>query len=271
MSHKLFVTDLDGTLLDSPRGLSHKAVEKLNLLIDEGLNLLIATGRDMENTKKAVDGLKVKNLTVLTNGAILGNINSGEYNVVRTINPQISDGVMQIAAKHNLQPIVYAAYNSYKKIVEFRKGKWKNNEHILLTKNEYEDIIDWDVISIQFCERLNIIEPIHEEIKKKYGTEINLIKIQEVSMDGYYWLEINSIEAGKENMIDYYLKQNGMDWNSVIAFGDQANDLEFLKKASYSICPSTADPQIFEYVDEVVEEPEKISIIRSIEKIFRNL
>ena len=42
---ELFVTDLDGTLINSKREVPKKSVEILNKLIDKGVNFTVATAR----------------------------------------------------------------------------------------------------------------------------------------------------------------------------------------------------------------------------------
>ena len=42
---ELFVTDLDGTLLNSHKEVSIKSIEILNKLIDDGVNFTVATAR----------------------------------------------------------------------------------------------------------------------------------------------------------------------------------------------------------------------------------
>mgnify|MGYP005854639069 CR=1 FL=1 len=268
MENKIFVTDLDGTLLDLENGLSENTLNTLNSLIDQGLDLIIATGRDMENTIKALQGLKIKNLTILTNGAILADLNTQEYKIVRTIQQSISEEIINMAPKFGLVPIVLAFFDESNQKVYFFKGKWNSKNVIPLNENRYSKFIGNPIISIQFCDIAEKINPIHKYLKQQFDSKINLIKIKDVNLEGYYWLEINSELAGKENMLDHYLKMRNISWDSVIAFGDQSNDLEFLKKASYSVCPENGDPILFDYVDEIVPSAKEGGIINAIRKLF---
>ncbi len=268
MENKLFVSDLDGTLLDMENGLSEYALKTLNSLIDQGLDLVIATGRDLENTIKALTGLKITNLTILTNGAILADLNTKEYKLIRRIQKDISKEIMRLAPQYNLIPIVFAVLEPSNNSITFLKGKWSSGGVQPLNPQIYSQFIDKDVITIQFCDVAEKINPMYRLLREKYYNQINLIKIKDVNLDGYYWLEINSELAGKEKMIDTYLKMKNIDWSSVIALGDQSNDLEFLKKAGYSICPENGDPVLFDHVDEIVPSAKKGGIIAAIKNTF---
>ena len=64
----LFVSDLDGTLL-LPDGTLPKAYkERLNRLIDDGLQFTIATARNYDSAHPILYGLNIKYPVILFNG-----------------------------------------------------------------------------------------------------------------------------------------------------------------------------------------------------------
>ena len=111
MAKKLLISDLDGTLLDSIHGLSPKFSDKLNFLLDKGIDFTIATGRDFENTELAIRTTHVRNPIILTNGAIMADYPSGSIIDFLTIPPEIVTQIYEIALKFELQTIVFAAYD----------------------------------------------------------------------------------------------------------------------------------------------------------------
>ena len=64
----LFVSDLDGTLLDREGQLSNDSVKRLNKLIDKGLNFTIATARNYDSAYPLLKGL---NINVIGNSFII--------------------------------------------------------------------------------------------------------------------------------------------------------------------------------------------------------
>ena len=87
MAKKLLICDLDGTLLDSIKGLSQKYADKLNALLTKGIDFTIATGRDFENTKLVINNIQIKNPVILTNGAFMVDYPSGSILNYLTIPP----------------------------------------------------------------------------------------------------------------------------------------------------------------------------------------
>ena len=64
----LYVSDLDGTLLDGDGQLPEDSVKRLNQLIDKGLNFTIATARNYDSAYPLLKGLNLKYPVILFNG-----------------------------------------------------------------------------------------------------------------------------------------------------------------------------------------------------------
>ena len=64
----LYVTDLDGTLLNSEQRLSDNTVSIINDLIDKGMNFSIATARSCQSASSVLEKLNLKMPVILTNG-----------------------------------------------------------------------------------------------------------------------------------------------------------------------------------------------------------
>ena len=69
----LYVSDLDGTLLDGDGQLPEDSVKRINRLIDKGLNFTIATARNYDSAYPLLKGLNLKHPVILFNGVYLQN------------------------------------------------------------------------------------------------------------------------------------------------------------------------------------------------------
>ena len=70
-TNKLYVTDLDGTFLNSNSELSDNAKGKLNKLISEGLNFTISTLRSIESIRPIFSGVNLQLPIIELNGAFI--------------------------------------------------------------------------------------------------------------------------------------------------------------------------------------------------------
>ena len=124
MAKKFIITDLDGTLLDTPTQLSKKYVDQLNSWIDQGLALTIATGRDLKKTVEAINGLNLKYPVILTNGATLADLTTETYLKITYIDNKLSKHLVRMGQEFHLFPIVFAAFDPERQQMHFNKGIW---------------------------------------------------------------------------------------------------------------------------------------------------
>jgi hypothetical protein len=270
------VSDLDGTLLDNPKFLSKKYVKDLNELMDKGLKFTIATGRDMKKTLKAIPGLNLPYPCILTNGALLADLKSQEFLKITNIKPTIINEILTLSHEFKIPPIVFAVFNPNSKKVTFNKGTWGSEGIKPLKSEHYLPFKEQDVVSIQFHTKKELLDPFKDIIYKNFKNETNLIYIEDVAYNalGYegewYWLEINSHEAGKAQMLRYLTNHLKIKMEDVIAFGDNHNDIGMLKAAGYGIAmenspdelkaiadfiaPSNVDGGVIKYLKDHIDE-----------------
>ena len=72
---ELFVTDLDGTLLNSNKEVSDYSAETLNMLIDKDVNFTVATARTPATVVELLEKINLRLPAVLMNGVLIYDIN----------------------------------------------------------------------------------------------------------------------------------------------------------------------------------------------------
>ena len=69
---KLYISDLDGTLIEDGKSLNEEIIELLNLAItDDKKELIISSARNYYSIKKKIDGLKKSIKVVSRNGSVI--------------------------------------------------------------------------------------------------------------------------------------------------------------------------------------------------------
>lgn len=272
LGKKLIVSDLDGTLLDNVDGLSFGYVERLNNLIKKGLDFTVCTGRDMENTKIALKDVSFINPIILTNGAILANYPSMEIIEYRVIEHEIISDILKIGQDMTSKIIVYAYYNDVRKNVIFIKGKWWDPAKLQwLEPFLFENIIEKPVISIQYLDKKENLEKFRKNIASEYGYKIHIIFIEDAFLPGYYWLELNPINATKEYMLKKLIDLKGYSPKDVVVFGDQYNDIGMFKLAGTSCAMRNAPLEVQKEASIVIGTNKEGGVIRYLEENLENL
>lgn len=75
----LYVSDLDGTLLNQEARLSAYTAETLNLLIEEGLPFTYATARSVHSARIVAAGLQTRLPVITYNGVFLQDAQTGKF------------------------------------------------------------------------------------------------------------------------------------------------------------------------------------------------
>ena len=68
---ELFVTDLDGTLINSKREVPKRSLEILNKLIEKGVNFTVATARTPATAVEILQNLNLKLPVALMTGVLI--------------------------------------------------------------------------------------------------------------------------------------------------------------------------------------------------------
>jgi Cof subfamily protein (haloacid dehalogenase superfamily) len=273
LAKKLLVCDLDGTLLDSIKGLSQKFTDKLNFFLDEGIDLSIATGRDFENTHLVIQNTHIRNPIILTNGAILAEYPSGSILDYLTIPPKTVERIYEFAEEFCLETLVFATYDKTNNLPRFIKGTWWDIENIRrLHLEEYQSYLDDPVISIQFMNPKSHLDEMFSQtsIDSNISMNSHILYFEDSFLPGMYWLEYNAANARKEVMLAELIQKKGYSLEDTIVFGDNFNDVGMLelagtavvvenapneiKKIADHIIPSNLDGGVLQYIQENLED-----------------
>ena len=79
MEKRLYVTDLDGTLLNRESSLSCRSRDIINSLISSGTMFTYATARSYNSAKIVTDGLSVRLPIIVFNGAFIYDIHRDKF------------------------------------------------------------------------------------------------------------------------------------------------------------------------------------------------
>ncbi len=272
----LFVSDLDGTLLDGDGQLSEDSVQRINRLIDNGLNFTIATARNYDSAYPLLKGLNIKYPAILFNGVYLTELHTGNNIFFSNfIALDIIYKMISIAELHNTKPFIYSyrdnhlvyykeannyGMQSYVDVLSVDKRALKVNEFIF---SEGERISGFLLI-----DTLEALEPVYTELNSLYEGELNIYFAPDVSNPDFYWLQSFHQEANKGKMLKQMTQYLGIPLSKTVVFGDYLNDLDMFKVAGYSIAVQNALPEVKYYAHHVISSNIENGVIFYLESLF---
>jgi len=273
----LYVSDLDGTLLDGNGQLPENSVQRINRLIDKGLNFTIATARNYDSAYPLLKGLNIKYPVILFNGVYLTELHTGE-NIFFSgfISLDIITKVIDIVETYNVEPFIYTYGEEY--FAYYRKV----NNH---GAQSYVDIISSDkrarkVDAFVFSERERIsgfllidksevLELVYAELSSLYEDELNIYFARDVSNPEFHWLQSFHQEASKGKMLKQMTQHLGISLSNTVVFGDYLNDLDMFEVAGYSIAMENALPEIKSLAHRVISSNVDQGVIFYLESLFK--
>jgi len=104
---RLYITDLDGTLLTSEAQLSNRSKDIINSLIDGGLLFSIATARTHATVSEMFSDVKLNVPLVMMNGVIVYDPVEKKVISAAGIEREAASKVLQIFFKHGKAPMLY--------------------------------------------------------------------------------------------------------------------------------------------------------------------
>ena len=273
---ELFVTDLDGTLINSKREVPKKSLEILNKLIENGINFTVATARTPATAVEILQNLNLKLPVALMNGVLIYDTKELKYIDIKAIEKETVNKVLDIFKAYNKNLLVYGVkdnhlwvyHKEFENVYEYNFYK-ERADKILKTfvnvKNYNGSLSDSNVINFVAFDNYEKIKAIAEEVKCIEGITVNYYK--DVYEDCYF-LEAYSSEASKANGIKYLSKY--IEYSKVICFGDNLNDIPMFELANEAYATANATEEIKKIATEVIGSCEDNGVAEFLADRFKN-
>lgn len=241
----LYLSDLDGTLLQSNEKTSDFTNRTVNTLVKKGLLFSYATARSYITAKKVTKGLDAKIPLIVYNGAFIIDNATGEILLSNYFDKTIIVLLDRLFSL-NIYPIVYSMIDGKEKFsfvpdlctlgmnafIDSRKGDIRTN--IVREAGELKNGNIFYVTCINEPEKL---APLYEEYKDVF----HCVYQQDI-YTGYQWLEIMPKSASKANAL-MQLKAF-LSCDRVVAFGDGKNDIDLFEAADEGYAVSNASEDL---------------------------
>lgn len=233
---KLVVTDMDGTLLNSNHEVSTQFLELFKQLKQHHIIFVAASGRPYYGITDKLNEIKSEIIIVAENGGIV--VDNDHVLLSIPINKN---------NLHKIEDLIYSNFHIHPIYCTKSKAYFKSNSNgiIKLLSEYYPNFsvvnsineIEEDIIKIALY---------HHEDSEKHIFPLfeNLTTEYKVIISGKHWVDISDNDANKGNAIELLQKNYNISIEETIAFGDYNNDIEMLKRASFSFAMENAHQNV---------------------------
>ena len=272
MDIKMIAFDLDETLLRIDKTIPEDNIRAIQKAGELGIHVVVATGRPVSSIGYVLDAIPSIRYGILSNGGVVLDLVTGEYISEHTIPVDVAVRFLEYGEKMGYpgdffvkgKRFVPSGWASLVDRMEVSEGTAK-----LMKSNctEKDDLIS-------FLKTFTAIE----KVSIRFFTQSQRDACMEESGKLFPELEIatslpNNLEAtsagvtkgtGLKNLCTYL----GIDTNSVLAFGDNGNDIAMLKEAGIGVAMGNSEDYVKEAADRVTLDNEHAGVGYMIEEIF---
>lgn len=246
----LYISDLDGTLLDGNAELSEYTINALNELIAQGVHFSVATARTAATSVFMLGRLKINIPVILMNGVLIFDMQEKRYvkkemlardkitQILSAMKKVEQTGLMYALSEDELITYYERIYNdALQKFIDERMQKY-NKKFV-----QIDDFANADTDIIYFCylDTHENIRRLFNEIKAISGLRIEVYQDM-YSCDDSWNMEVFNDTASKGNAVEFLRRQYG--FGKVIGFGDNLNDLPLFAACDECYAVSNAKDEV---------------------------
>lgn len=274
MDKTLYVSDLDGTLLNSKSVLSENTVNILNRVIQEkNILFTIATARTPATVVNLMKDVNSPLPFILMAGAALWNGRKQNYERIRAISKDIVRKLVAVYDSFPINPFVYQRCDN--RLLVYHSPQLRNDERLFieprvlspfkqLVTTECLDIHNQDeTVLIYSMGEYDCLLEIADKIKEKQ-VSCTISCYRDIADSSQGILELYAPNTTKAEAVSYMAKKYGA--KRVVVFGDNLNDLPMMETANHSVAVGNAFDEVKKQADEIIGSNDDDAVAKWIEQ-----
>ena len=266
MDKTLYVTDLDGTLLNRQDRVSPFSISTINHLVENGMLFTYATARSLVSASKVTEGLSTKIPVIAYNGAFIIQPSTGEILSSEGFTEEERALVRDVLNSRGISPLVYAFVNGVEKVSWIPQNENDGIRRYLSLRQgdrRFRPVPGKDALYEGEMFYFTCIGE-KEELQPVYDVFFNdnryRCTLQQELYRPEYWCEIMPAKASKANAIRRLKEMWGC--TRVVSFGDAVNDLPMFEISDECYAVSNAVNEVKAAATGIIESNEEDGVAR---------
>ena len=286
--YKLVAIDLDGTLLNSSGEVSNQTKEVIKRAVDNGVEVVLASGRTIESIENFALELGTDNYLISGNGSAVYDIKNKEIIYSNFLSKEQVLKIANICEENSIHYNVYTEKEIIAKTLNYNvlyyyKENLKKTEDKRTSINIVPDMIEYikksdndNYLKITICdENVTIFNSIIKKIKllDKYDVlDVEYMSKKKIKcgtvevLVEYYYTEITNEHVNKWTALNFLLQKLNINKDDVVAIGDNFNDREMIEEAGLGIVMGNSNPLMKIYADVIVKDNNSDGVYEAFQK-----
>jgi Cof subfamily protein (haloacid dehalogenase superfamily) len=277
--HKIFVSDLDGTLLGAGGRLSAYSRDALCRLLAEGVQFTVASARAWGEITPVLGDLPLSLPVIAINGAYITDYATGEHLVMNNIEDGLSRAIYQHVLDEGLRPFV-VTYNGVEDCLywdQLTNAEMQWYHDILVVEKDKRirqaddlcGVLDEKVIAFAVMGPKERVTAVWELLAAEYPGQLENFLFENPYSPGHWWLTIHDQRSCKSKAVAKLVEMTGHDLKDLTTFGDHINDIKMLQMAGTGVAMGNAEEEVKVCADVVIGSNEQDAVVKYVKEILK--
>ena len=265
----LYISDLDGTLLNRDSVVSPHSIEKINALLQKGMLFTVATARTPATVVPLLQQLNLNIPAILMNGAVLYDIQQRRYIRSNGFTDNSALRYISLLEKRELVPFVYRiAHNKlqvfHKPLANDMQREFKRQREntpykdFILTTDYQKELLDNPPLFLLIIDHFDKLQTAAAEISR--AGKCSIFCYRDIIDPEYGNLEIYPKGVSKAATAQEIITRLN-PWE-VVVFGDNLNDLPLFRVADRRYAPENAIDEIKQQATAIIADNDHDGVAR---------
>ncbi len=267
---KLIALDLDGTTLDDTDHISVNTIDTLNEAVNQGIHVVVATGRPISALPEDIRGVKGIEYTITSNGAVITRLVDSKLLHKEVHDASAIEKIVEVLRNTNymteifIDGIAYIQENFFYDPNSHKFGE-KRAAYIRATRQPVENIYDYMLLNKGNIENINV-NFYNQEDRMRFWKEADAMGIATVTSSFFSNVELGGLHASKAHALLKLGELLKVDTANMMACGDSPNDIQMLQTAGFSVAMGNAVDKVKEIADYVTDTNQNDGVAKAVRK-----
>lgn len=273
---RLFISDLDGTLLNSRGELSPETRDGLTYILSQGIPFTVASARNVVSIQMVFEGIPLALPVIAGGGAYLSDLTTGEHSHINALHTNLAKQVFSVISEADHTPFI-GSYGIQDFLSYFERTGNPGMEWYLQDRMRMKDrrlrkidhtrfFHEEHIVSFIVIDRLEKMTALKILLEKEFPGLLALHVLENLYSRGWYWLTIHDHRSRKDAAAEILLRKLGLSGTHLTVFGDNVNDLDLFSLAGRAVAVGNAEEVVKERATEIIGSNEENSVVSYIMK-----
>jgi Cof subfamily protein (haloacid dehalogenase superfamily) len=271
----LYVSDLDGTLLQSDASLSSASENALREMLADGLLFTVASARSVVAIQQMLRGLPLPLPVIEFNGAYLSDLSTGRHELINALEPSVAVSVYGQILAYGLTPLI-ASFDGTDDRVHYGEMLNEGMHWFLQDRLAHRDSrwrgatadlaasLREQVVCLTTIAKEEELTHLQAAILQVHADRVETHLFENQYFPGWHWLTVHDCRATKDQAIKTLVKNYGLGDAQVVVFGDHINDLKMFAAADLAVAVGNAQAEVKACANLVIGTSAEDSVVKFI-------